>query len=377
MSQINTTAISGDVAIGRHLTAGGSVNIRGDVTVKRNLKVEGWIDAKNIKGPSKGLYSSIERLRSIHPVPHDGWWALVGETLPAKLWVADGGEWIATGKDCGSITTEVEAYETQLTEFSATLTDVKNQSDDNLNALNELNTAHSGTANKVAMLETQVRSADEEFRNYADGLEQRLTTFEATLSGEEEGVVNKVLDLRLELNAVKQNYSTKQEVTNLEEILVGSINDIGDRVNALSDSKASAESVNTLSGVVSALSSTVANKADSNSVATVDGRVTALETDVNGKLSTLTTNVNTEVSSLGGRITSEVSSLSGRITSEVSSLTESIETTNGEVSSLTDRVEAIESKQPFEIVNTEEEWEMRKAAGTLDESKLYIIPEEE
>lgn len=328
MSQIKTTAISGDVAIGRHLTAGGSANIRGDVTVKRNLKVEGWIDAKNIKGPSKGLYCSIERLRSIHPVPHDGWWALVGETLPAKLYTADGGEWIPTGKDCGQITAEVD-------DLSARLIDVENLADNNLNTLNEINnnlintTADLGaTKGRVTTLETQIRSADEDFRDFADGVGVRLNAFNTVLNGATEGdanaIVNKVAAHRLELNEIKQVYSTKREVADLEEILSGSINDVGYRVNTLSDSKASAESVNTLSGVVSALSATVANKADCNSVATVDGRVTALETDVAGVGS---------------------------------------------------RVSALEGKQMFEEVASEEEYEVRRAAGTLDSDKLYYMPE--
>ena len=53
MSQIKTTEIEGDVAIGRHVTAGGNATIQGNTTVKKNLKVEGWLDARNIKAQTK------------------------------------------------------------------------------------------------------------------------------------------------------------------------------------------------------------------------------------------------------------------------------------------------------------------------------------
>ena len=51
MSQIKTTELEGDVSVGRHVTAGGNVSVQGNTTVKKNLKVEGWLDAKNIKRP--------------------------------------------------------------------------------------------------------------------------------------------------------------------------------------------------------------------------------------------------------------------------------------------------------------------------------------
>ena len=46
--------------------------------MKGNVIVDGWLEAKNIKGVSKGLFTTIEKLKAVYPLPHDGWWALVG-----------------------------------------------------------------------------------------------------------------------------------------------------------------------------------------------------------------------------------------------------------------------------------------------------------
>lgn len=86
MSLIPTKQIDGDVAVGRNVSAGGDATIQGNVRIGHNLKVEGWLDARNIKGPNKGIFLDVTKLREAYPLPHDGWWALVGNTLPAPLY---------------------------------------------------------------------------------------------------------------------------------------------------------------------------------------------------------------------------------------------------------------------------------------------------
>lgn len=110
MSAIPTKQIDGDVAVGRHVTIGGRAKIRGSATVGHNLRVEGWLDAPNIKGVAKGLFRTLEELNSSYPHPEAGWWALVGDTLPAALYVANGGKWEATGKSAGEPTVDCESY---------------------------------------------------------------------------------------------------------------------------------------------------------------------------------------------------------------------------------------------------------------------------
>ena len=98
----------GDISVGRHAVVGGDAKVCGGMTVGKNLKVEGWLDAKNLKAANKGVFLNEESLKKAYPVPKDGWWALVGNTLPAALWVAADGEWGNTGGTGGDILLESE-----------------------------------------------------------------------------------------------------------------------------------------------------------------------------------------------------------------------------------------------------------------------------
>lgn len=101
MSSIKATQIDGDVSVGRDVAVGGKVTVQGRSHFKGNVKVEGWLDAKNIKGANKGIFTSVKKLKEAYPLPHDGWWAIVGTSLPGPIYVGDGGEWVATGESGG------------------------------------------------------------------------------------------------------------------------------------------------------------------------------------------------------------------------------------------------------------------------------------
>jgi len=107
---IQTNQLDGDVAVGRDVAIGGSATIQGRAHIKGSVKIEGWLDAKNIKGANKGIFLSVAKLKEAYPLPHDGWWAIVGNTLPGPLYIAHGGEWVATGKTTGSVTIDSEQY---------------------------------------------------------------------------------------------------------------------------------------------------------------------------------------------------------------------------------------------------------------------------
>lgn len=96
-----TKQIDGNVAIGRNIAVGGGAAVRGNATFDHNVRVKGWLDAPNIKGPLKGLYESEETLRRAYPRPMPGWFALVGDTLPAAVWRVDGKDWVPTGETGG------------------------------------------------------------------------------------------------------------------------------------------------------------------------------------------------------------------------------------------------------------------------------------
>ncbi len=100
---IKNTNFPGDVTVGRELTAGGRSDFKGNSKFHHNVRVEGWLDAPNIKGPCKGLYASVETLNEAYPRPMPGWYALVGDTLPAAVYRAEGGKWVATGQVAGDV----------------------------------------------------------------------------------------------------------------------------------------------------------------------------------------------------------------------------------------------------------------------------------
>ena len=111
MSAIKTTQVDGDVSVGRNVAIGGSATVQGNTHLKGNVKVDGWLDAKNIKGANKGIFTTIKKLREAYPMPHDGWWAIVGKALPGPIYVGDGGEWVATGEVGGNPTIDSEQYD--------------------------------------------------------------------------------------------------------------------------------------------------------------------------------------------------------------------------------------------------------------------------
>lgn len=93
------TQIDGDVTIGHNAHIGGKVEVAGCISVGRDLRVYGWLDAPNIKGPSKGLFKTEAQLLDNYPKPRNGWWALVATPKSSnhlgQLYIAEGGHWVA------------------------------------------------------------------------------------------------------------------------------------------------------------------------------------------------------------------------------------------------------------------------------------------
>lgn len=70
----------------------GNQEVTGDVTVLGTLR------AKHVKQPHMGMYASEEALLAALPTPEKGWYALVGNELPAELYVCNtAGTWTDTG----------------------------------------------------------------------------------------------------------------------------------------------------------------------------------------------------------------------------------------------------------------------------------------
>lgn len=116
-NNIENHSVGGSVAVGRDVTVGGRSTIRGNATFNRDVYISGWLNARNIRGAGKGLYETVDKLNSAYPNPENGWFALVGDTLPADIYRAWGGEWKATGQKGGEPVLELA----KLTELSESL----------------------------------------------------------------------------------------------------------------------------------------------------------------------------------------------------------------------------------------------------------------
>lgn len=127
MSNNENIHVERDAAIGRHATVGGNAVVRGGATVEHNLRVKGWLEAPNIKDANKGLFAEEEKLRAIYPRPENGWWALVGETLPADIYIAEGGKWIFTGKKGGEINIDLNEYRAALSVLEDDVSGLKDE----------------------------------------------------------------------------------------------------------------------------------------------------------------------------------------------------------------------------------------------------------
>lgn len=117
--------IQGNLNISRNITIGSHGNIEGNLVIGHNLVVKGWVDAPNIKGPLKGLYKDETKLKAAYPRPMPGWFALVGDTLPAEVYRAEHTEkgmieWVATGQTSGEFKIWLDPIEERLEEIART-----------------------------------------------------------------------------------------------------------------------------------------------------------------------------------------------------------------------------------------------------------------
>ena len=98
MSTRKTTHVDGDVQVENNVVVGGDGSISGGMTVGHNLKVEGWLEARNIRGVNKGVFPTYEALVAKYSEPQDGWYAGVavttdGETV-FEFYLAQKGRWV-------------------------------------------------------------------------------------------------------------------------------------------------------------------------------------------------------------------------------------------------------------------------------------------
>lgn len=172
--------MDGDVSIGRNADIGGRVTVQGSSLIKKNLKVEGWLDAKNIKGANKGIFTSVEKLREAYPLPHDGWWAIVGRTLPGPIYVGDGGEWVPTGEEGGNPTIDSEQYNEAVAELQNDISLMQQEIQDIENKNNEQDTRLTSQGNNINHIQTQtniIETTANDAKAKADDVDDKLNAF--------------------------------------------------------------------------------------------------------------------------------------------------------------------------------------------------------
>lgn len=124
MSSIKATQMDGDVSVGRNVAAGGSLRIAGSARVGHDLRVDGWLEAPNVKGANKGVFLTVEKLREAYPDPKPGWIAGVGSSTPFAAWTCEDGEWVSAGGTI-DITVDMTRYTGDVAQLQEDLGGVK------------------------------------------------------------------------------------------------------------------------------------------------------------------------------------------------------------------------------------------------------------
>ncbi len=93
--------LPGSLSVSRHANVGASARVNGDLRVGHTLFVEGGIESRGLMMTCKGMFRDEGTLRKVYPEAEEGWWALVGEGLPAKVYLGVDGKWVATGETSG------------------------------------------------------------------------------------------------------------------------------------------------------------------------------------------------------------------------------------------------------------------------------------
>lgn len=164
MSSVKTTQIDGDISVGRNVSMGGKATVQGNMRVGHDLKVEGWLDAPNVKSPNKGVFSNGTNLSSVIKNPVRGNWAVImgsGDTFPGTLYTYNGTKWIAGGTWSPPNDIDLSDYP-KTTEVEEMIDDVTIETVDNLNeqtsASGKALDAHQGfvLAGQISELEDKV-----------------------------------------------------------------------------------------------------------------------------------------------------------------------------------------------------------------------------
>ncbi|MDE5795690.1 MAG: hypothetical protein K2H75_01135, partial [Muribaculaceae bacterium] len=162
-----------NLIVDRHAIIGGDTNLRGNTAIGGDLRVEGWLEAPNIKGALKGLYASAEILMAQWPRPEPGWFALVGDTLPATLFRSEEGKWVNCGVAPESFSVDMQQFK-QLLQAESLRAE---QAEQTLNtAMQETEASlHTAMKNTESTLQTTLTAAETALQKALEKSEQQLS----------------------------------------------------------------------------------------------------------------------------------------------------------------------------------------------------------
>lgn len=75
--KITNVAAHGGASVAGNAAVGGRATVRGKVVVDHDLKVNGFLDAPNIKSTNLGAFKNVADLTAAYPHPRDGQYAYV------------------------------------------------------------------------------------------------------------------------------------------------------------------------------------------------------------------------------------------------------------------------------------------------------------
>ncbi len=201
-----------------------------DLTV-RNLTVEGYLDAPNIRGCSKGLFLSREDLVANYPHPHRGWWAVVcnsidsssaeGELYMALLDEYEQVVWTDSGKaaDLSNLLDRFQPLEEQIDEINTRLDSISES----------VNT-------QIEELTTLVDTLVETIESYGKDMVTDVTaigTLPLSLSSQK---INNLVRITGSVDFSQFDEERAQLATLWEDVSSGRINNGSERFNGVVDS---------------------------------------------------------------------------------------------------------------------------------------------
>lgn len=107
---VRNESIQGSLSVSRSVVAGGDFQARGNSTFDHDVRIKGWLYANNVNVSNKGMFSTLDELKKTYPKPQDGWWAIVGTSLPSPVYSVKNGQWVAAGGNSGEAVVELADY---------------------------------------------------------------------------------------------------------------------------------------------------------------------------------------------------------------------------------------------------------------------------